>query len=190
MNTALEWKDKPVKYLRDKVVEQLKFNLANDHLEMEEFEQLVTIALSTQSKAELLSLTADLPAQNDTAFEAREQELAVYDDTQSIVSILSESKRSGIWAPSKQMRVLAALSESVLDFRDVRLRPGLTYISLDCYLGEVKIIVPPGVNVVANVRNILASVKNNSRGKMNPDLPTLVIEGRVILGELKIAVKE
>ena len=31
MSASREWKDKPVKYRRDKVVDQLKYNLANNH---------------------------------------------------------------------------------------------------------------------------------------------------------------
>lgn len=190
MDTSLEWKDKPVKYLRDNAVEQLQWHFAKNHLEFDEFEQRVTIALSTQSKAELASLTADLPAREDTKKPNREVDLAVYRDTQPILSILSETKRTGIWVPPKHLRVTTVLSETELDFRDVQLQHNVTYISLGCCLGEVKIIVPPGINVVSQVRCVLGSVENKSRGKMQPDAPTLVFEGKVILGQATITVRE
>ncbi len=187
---SLEWKDKPVKYLRDKVVDQLKYNFGNNHLEIDEFEQLVKIALSTQSKSELLSLTTDLPAKDKTEIKTQEQELEAYKDTESIISILSETKRKGMWIPPKQLRVLTVLGDSEIDFREVQLGPNLTYISLGCCLGASKIIVPPGVNVVSNVKNILGSINNGSQGRMNPDSSTIVIDGKVILGEVTITVKE
>ncbi|MCP4756508.1 MAG: DUF1707 domain-containing protein [Proteobacteria bacterium] len=190
MSSSPEWKDKPVKYLRDKVVDQLKYNLVNNHLEIDEFEQMVTAALSTKSKSELLSLTADLPQKAPIETKPLERELAVYRDKKSINCILSESKTKGIWVPSKQLKVFTALGENEIDFRGAQLEPGLTYVSLGCWLGETRIIVPPGVNVVSNIKNYLGSVDNESQGKLNPDSPTIVFEGKVVLGEVRIAVKE
>ena len=190
MSTELEWRDKPVKYLRDKVVDQLKYSLTNNHLEIDEFEQLVRIALRTQSKSELLSLTADLPTKEIIEIKDQEQELLAYRDTMSVKTILSETKRNGIWFPPKQLKVLTVLGDTEIDFRDVQLEPDLTYISLGCWLGNVKIIVPPEVNVVANIKNLLGSVDNGSRGKLIPNQPTIVIEGRVTLGELENAVQD
>lgn len=189
MSSSLEWKDKPVKYLRDKVVDQLKYNLAHNHLEMDEFEQLVNIALQTQSKAELLSLTADLPPKDVAAIPSPEQELAAYQDKESVLSILSETKRKGSWIPSKQLSVLTVMGEAEIDFRGAQLDADVTYIALGCWLGNTTFIVPPGVNVVSQVRNIMGSVHGGSQGRLNPDAPTIVIEGKVILGEFSITVQ-
>jgi hypothetical protein len=57
-------------------------------------------------------------------------------------------------------------------------------------LGASTIIVPPEVNVVSRVKNLLGSVDSGNQGRMNPDSPTLVIEGKAILGEVRIAVQE
>ena len=65
----------------------------------------------------------------------------------------------------------------------------LTYISLVCWFGEVNIIVPPGINVISNVKNIVADIDNRSQRRINPDSPTIVIEGEVIFGELTIKEK-
>ncbi len=184
-----EWKDRPVKYLRDKVVDQLKLNLAKNHLEIDEFEQLVNIALSTQSKSELLSLTNDLPTKDETEIKNQELELEAYRDKDSLISILSNLKRKGNWVSPKQLRVVTVLGAAEIDFREVSFDSDFTYISLDCWFGEVNIIVPPGVNVVSNVKNIVADIDNRSQRSINPDSPTIVIEGKVIFGEFTIKQK-
>ena len=184
-----EWEDKPVKYLRDNVVEQLKWNLAQDHLDVEEFEQLVAVAFSTQSKSELLALTRDLPTPQHTAVQPIEQELALYKETKSLVTVLAESRKSGLWALPKNLRVVTALAETTLDFRGMRPGQEVKYISLNCYLGATKIVVPPGVNVVSQVKTILGSVDDESRGRIDPNAATLIIEGTVLLGELTIDVE-
>ncbi len=189
MSMSPEWKDRPVKYLRDKVVDQLKLNLAKNHLEIDEFEQLVNIALSTQSKSELLSLTNDLPTKGETEIKNQELELDAYRNKDSLVSILSDLKRKGNWVPPKQLRVVTVLGAAEIDFREVSFDSDLTYISLDCWLGEVNIIVPPGVNVISNVKNIVADIDDRSQRRIKPDSPTIVIEGEVIFGEFTIKEK-
>lgn len=184
-----EWKDRPVKYLRDKVVDQLKLNLAKNHLEIDEFEQLVNIALSTQSKSELLSLTNDLPTKDETEIKNQELELEAYRNKDSLVSILSDLKRKGNWVPPKQLRVVTVLGAAEIDFREVSFDSDLTYISLGCWFGEVNIIVPPGVNVISNVKNIVADIDDRSQRRIKPDSPTIVIEGEVIFGEFTIKEK-
>ncbi len=187
MSSSLEWKDRPVKYLRDKVVDQLKYNLANDHLEIDEFEQLVRIALSTPSKSELLSLTTDLPTIDSIDPKVQAQELIAYDNKESVTCILSESRDKKLGKLPKQLKVLTVMGDSEVDLRDVELDADLTYITLACWLGNSKIIVPPDVNVVLNVKNVLSSLKNESPRRMNPDSPTIVIDGKVILGEVTIS---
>lgn len=190
MSTSLEWKDKPVKYLRDQVVDQLKYNLTHNHLEIDEFDQMVRIALNTQSKTELLSLTTDLPAKTESDLENINQELARINEFESFTNILSSSKRKGIWTVPKLLKVLNVLGDTLLDFRDVQLKPEIKYLSLNCILGNVKIIIPPDVNVVSNIKNVLGAVKGESYAPMNPNSPTIVIEGKVVLGDVTIEVKK
>ena len=189
MSTSLEWKDKPVKYLRDQVVDQLKYSLTHNHLEIDEFDQMVRIALNTQSKSELLSLTTDLPAKTDSALENVNQELARINEIESVTTILSSSKRKGNWHVPKLLRVFNVLGDTLLDFREVQLEPEIKYLSLGCCLGNVKLIVPPGVNVVSNIKNVLGAVKGESYAQMDPNSPTIVIEGWVVLGDVTIKVK-
>ena len=190
MSSSLGWEDKPVKYLRDRVVDQLKYNYSQNHLELDEFEQLVRTALSTQSKSELMSLIADLPTKEIAVVKSHEGKLMAPEDHESMTNILSASKKRGIWIPPKQLKVLTVLGEAEIDFREAQLGSGLTYISLVCWLGSVKIIVPPEVNVVSNIKNILGDVDSCSQGRMAPDASTIVIEGKVVLGEVKIKVEE
>ena len=190
MSSSLEWRDKPVKYLRDKVVDQLKYSFAHDHLETDEFDQLVRLALNTQSKTELLSLVSDLPVKTADDLVTQERDLAILEESESITNILSESKRIGIWTPPKYLKVLNVLGDSQIDFRDVQLERELFYISLTCCLGNVKLIIPPDVNVVVKLKGILSSIDGNSHRRLDPESPTIVIEGKVILGDVKIIVKE
>lgn len=189
MNSLVEWKDRPVKYLRDKVISQLKYNLGKDHLEIEEFDQMMRVALSTQSKSELFSLVADLPKDDSPETQESDYKPDVYRNRDMLVSVMSEQKRIGNWFSSKQLRVITVMGASEIDFRDVRFKSDLLYISLDCWFGEVRVIVPPGVNVISNVLTIAAAAGNKNRTRLDPNAPTIVIEGKVLFGELSIKEK-
>lgn len=188
MNALVEWKDKPVKYLRDQVIDQLKYNFAKDHLEIEEFDQLVRIALSTNSKSELLSLISDLPSKDEIGEKNQEQNLVTFRDEEKIFSIFSGSKREGGWIPPKQLKVVTLFGGADLDFREAQFGSYPTTISLRCCFGGVSIIVPSGVNVVTNVIGIFGGVSNRRQKQMTPDSPTIVIEGVAIFSG--IAIKE
>jgi hypothetical protein len=190
MTPTTEWQDKPVKYLRDVVIEQLKYNLANNHLETEEFDQLVRLALSTQSRRELLSLTKDLPVKGGAGPVDRTGRAPAETDPASVVCILSSSKRPAVPAGELgELNVTTVLGELELDFRGVRLMSDLTEVMVKCWMGEVRIIVPPGLNVVCSLKSLLADVENRAHSMMDPAQKTVVFRGKVVLGEFKIIVK-
>lgn len=188
MNDLLEWKNKPVKYLRDQVIEQLKFNLTKGHLEIDEFEELVKLSLSTQSRSELLSLIADLPPREIVT--SPPLDLDAYTTKDSVISILSDQKRTGRWIPNKQLKILTVMGAAEIDFSEVVFKEDVTYVSLDCWLGEVKILIPEGINVISNVKTILAAYSHQRERSINPNTPTIVIEGKVVMGEVTIEEKQ
>ncbi len=189
MSSSLEWRDQPVKYLRDKVVDQLKYNLSQDHLEMSEFEQLVKIAVSTKSKSELLSLVNDLPQKSEVRKISPQKELVSDIDKGTMISVFSESVRKGKWEPPKQLKVITVFGGAKIDFREAHLGPEIKYISIGCCFGGVDIIVPPGVNVVSNAMSVFGGIDNRSSGEIGPDSPTIIIDGLVVFGGVTIKVK-
>lgn len=186
MDSLVEWKDKPVKYLRDRIIDQLKYNLSKDHLEMQEFEQMVNIALTTQSKSELLSLVADLPTKGGNEIKKPETGIEITGNRDSITCIMSEIKRNGNWLQSRDLKILTVMGASEIDFSEVSFNSDVVYVSVNCWFGEVKIIVPPGVNVVVNVKGIAAGIENESRKSIDPNLPTIILEGKVLFGALVV----
>lgn len=187
MKDLVEWKDKPVKFLRDQVIEQLKFNLTKGHLEIDEFEQMVRFSLTTQSKKELLSLAEDLPEKE--LVPASSVDFDAYEAKESVISILSNQKKGGRWAPSKLLRVLTVLGSAEINFCEAPVKEQVTYIALDCWLGEVKIVIPEGVNIISNVKTILANCNHRGESQITVNAPTIVIEGKVVLGEVSIEEK-
>ncbi len=112
MNLPVEWKDEPVKILRDRVIEQLKYNYAHDHLEDDEFEKRLDIATNTKSKKELLLTIEDLPdfkidevkPSKKTGVSINKSEVS---ESEFLVHVFSGTTRKGIWNPPKKLNVVS-----------------------------------------------------------------------------------
>ncbi len=106
-------------------------------------------------------------------------------------SILSDIQRKGTWPVPKKMRVAAVLGSVSLDFREAQMGPGVTKVKVKSIGGEIKIIVPPHLQVECEGRAILGSFEEmyqNTRG-VDPDAPLLRITGRAIIGTVEISTR-
>ena len=62
----------------------------------------------------------------------------------------------------------------------------LKYNLVDCWLRASKVILPPGLNVITKLSNIMGSVTvdNENQGRIDPNSQTIVLEGKVVMGEV------
>ena len=66
-------------------------------------------------------------------------------------AVMSSIERRGAWLVPRELTVRVKLGNAELDLRDALLEPGLTTIHLEVKLGNVEIIVPPGLPVEMSV---------------------------------------
>src|ERR1051325_7146064 len=108
----------PLSQARDRVIEALSTYFAQDHLSLEELERRLERAYKATTIADLDALTADLrgpvPDSAQRAVVAAGSAPLVV-ERERIVSIMSESKRTGVWAVPQELDVLALMSDATLD---------------------------------------------------------------------------
>lgn len=127
-----------------------------------------------------------VPATTPTMALARPDQVPVDRD---IVSILGEQKQSGPWVPAHLNRVFTVLGSSELDLREATLGPGMTRIAIRCLLGEVVILIPPGLDVRVETNAVLGSVELPERDeppRCGPSEPYVVLSGFVVLGSVEV----
>jgi hypothetical protein len=182
------------------VIDALSAHFAADALDMDEFEQRVDLAHRATSIAELDVLLADLkPATDEQPSaslvpQAEGPQGAVATrrrGSKRVRSILSDIQRKGTWPVPKKLRVTAVLGSVGLDFREAQMGPGVTKIKVKSIGGEIKIIVPPHLQVECEGRAILGSFEEmyQNTGERNPDAPLLRITGRAIIGTVEISTR-
>lgn len=190
--------DRPIDAVREQTIDQLILNYGHDKLSLAAFERRLEVALDATEQAQLLELTADLDLQSDPAYaekkrrhlfgvEAEEKP----EDTEHVVTILGGTERSGPWTVPSELCVWNLMGGTDLDFCDATFSNRVTRVKMLCVMGGVDIKVPEGINVTVKAFCVLGGVANKARGRHDPDAPTLIIEGLVLLGgvDVKVAVQ-
>jgi hypothetical protein len=179
---------------REQTIEALGRHFANDVLSMDEYERRVDVAQRAGTVEELEVLMADLrpPVEESTAL-AKPTDVTVLPaenvpDRRSVVSVLGSATRKGEWTVPRELKVVSVLGETELDFREARLSEGTTRINAVAVLGEVRILVPPGLRVDLEGTGILGEFEDGDGDtrRVADDAPTLRVEGVAVLGEVKV----
>lgn len=190
-------RNKPVKVLRDRVIQTLQDSYAHDLLEEQEFEERLGDATNSANRAELMQLIHDLPLSPETN---QEKNLFTDKTTSSgiqintgkvkpkstLISIMSATERKGIWKPAKRMRILNIMAGTDLDFTKAIMPPGKTTITITCIMGGIDIIVPKGINVETRGVPIMAGIENKTDHDIDENAPTLRINAVVVMGGIEI----
>jgi predicted membrane protein len=64
-----------------------------------------------------------------------------------IVAVIGNDERSGRWRPGEDTRALALVGDCTLDLRQADVAGGERRITAIAVIGDVRVVVPPGVAV-------------------------------------------
>ncbi|MFC6441371.1 DUF1707 domain-containing protein [Bowmanella sp. JS7-9] len=195
MAVALE--DRPREQVKEEVIDQLIHNYSHGVISAEAFERRLDLAMAAQSNAQLVALVADLElGQPDEQYHQRKAqnldvryEPGVGAEFDSQLTVLSSNHRNGPWVVPRTLRIKTLLGNNKLDFTDAIFQHPTVTIKLTSILAEEVIWVPENVNVVVRASNILSSVTNQNRAIAHRQAPTIIIEGAMVLGAIKIGVR-
>jgi signal transduction histidine kinase len=99
-------------------------------------------------------------------------------------------ERRGGWIVPEHLDVRVMWGNAELDLREARMSPGLTTIDVQVTMGNVEIIVPPGMTVTLDVRIVAGNVSEGeqiqSTVEGDADKPRVRITGRVKLGNCEV----
>ena len=195
MAVALE--DRPREQVKEEVIDQLIINYSHGVISEQAFERRLDQAMQANSNERLMSLVADLElGKADENYQAMKQRgmqgsatpAAVRTDKQ--LTVLSSNHCSGEWVVPEELRVTTVLGSNKLDFTHAVFQTPQVIIHLNSYLSEDTIWVPENADVQVSVSNLLSSIENNAGSRLSTDGPRIVVTGRLVLGSVKISVKQ
>ena len=80
------------------------------------------------------------------------------DELKEVRVTMGSIERRGAWIVPEHLDVRVMWGSCELDLRDAKLSPGLTTIDVQITMGNVEIIVPPGMNVMLDVHSVAGNV--------------------------------
>lgn len=162
---------------RERVVQELSLHFASDNLSLDELEARMERAYKAATVADLQTLTADLPrgvrmpeAESQSKAVARpgaapvpvEPSLQLVPDRERVWSVMSETKRRGAWPMPQRLDLTALMSDTTIDLTQATIPTGVVDVHIRSMWAAVKIIVPPGLQVVNRISSLMGSVGGGS----------------------------
>ena len=113
-----------------------------------------------------------------------------------IVAVFSENKKEGYWALPRHLRVLTVFGNVTIDLREAMILPGESVIEAVAVFAEVKVFVPPYLNVECDGDALMGEFgfKKSKRDEMtlqrpDPDAPFIRIIGSAYMASVTVRVK-
>ena len=146
---------------RERVIQQLSDHFANDRISLDELESRLERAYKAATISDLRQLTKDLAAPAESSLPARlpsEEPPALPSDHERVVAIMSETSRRGPWVVPQRLDLLTVMADTTIDLTQAVLPAGIIDIHVRSLWAAVKIVVPPGLQVVSRVSSLMSSV--------------------------------
>lgn len=180
---------------RERTIALLGDHFAQDNLSLEELEHRIEQAYRARDLPALRELLKDLPSAEEKAAHGSQRSAPVPEifgpDDGRIVSVMSQTRRRGVWHVPRSLDVWSVMSETNLDLTQAVLSPGVTELDIHGIMTSVKIVVPPGVRVVMQAGSFMSEISDltDDPPPVGSGAPVVRITGFVLMAELKITVR-
>ncbi|MEU1878460.1 DUF1707 domain-containing protein [Streptosporangium sp. NPDC020072] len=176
---------------REATVEWLRVASVEGRLTLGELTERTEAAYTAVTQAELAVITSDLPGAGRSApapAPAYEPQGRPPGRVRKwFVAVMSESKRRGKWRIDQGLGAVAVMGGVVLDLREAEVRTDVVDIVVTAVMGEVKIIVPDGVDVELDGIAIMGEKKVKvNEAPPGVNAPLIRVKAYVLMGELKV----
>src|SRR5205823_14922291 len=111
-------------------------------------------------------------------------------DRAGTVAFLGNQTRQGDWLLPRLFRAVAALGSVKIDLTRARVGPGTSRIEVRAVLGNVEVIVPPGLRVDCDGAGVLGNFEAHTKAQaaLPPDAPVVSVGGVAFLGNVEVKV--
>lgn len=177
---------------RDAAIDIIALGLKQGRLSQAEHDERLAQALTARTQPELNVLTSDLVVIQDSH---HADELAVRGNsavaptsysTNQVSAIMSTRDRRGSWLVPPYLSVSSIMGTVKIDLRQATFESLELTLGISCIMGEIKLWVPPGTEVIDETRMVMADIKMK---KLSPPLagsPRITLTGLVLMGEVVV----
>ncbi|GAA0431548.1 hypothetical protein Acor_04300 [Acrocarpospora corrugata] len=172
---------------REAVVERLRDASVEGRLTLAELTERTEAAYLAQTHAELAQVTADLPGATAGPAPFPVAAPAKGKARKWFVAVMGDTKRRGKWRIDQELGVVCVMGDVVLDLREAEVRTNEVDIVATSIMGDIKIIVPDGVDVELSGMSIMGDKKVKVvEAPPGQNVPIVRVRGYAIMGDIKI----
>ena len=175
---------------REQVAEVLREAAAEGRISFDELDDRLAQTFAATSYAELVPVTADLPAVSAGNLPAPlSRGLAVAPAYERTFATMSTTRRQGRWRLGAHHKATAMMGGVVLDLREAVLTTPEVTISASAFMGSVDVIVDEHTVVVCDGRAFMGDFsEKRSRSRSDPQggSPVVRVQGRALMGRVNV----
>ncbi|WP_157245998.1 DUF1707 SHOCT-like domain-containing protein [Nonomuraea typhae] len=169
---------------REAVVEMLREASVEGRLTLVELTDRTEAAYTATTHAELALLTQDLPAAGAVPAPAPTPPSRT---KRWFLAIMGDTKRRGKWRVDQELGAAAVMGDVVLDLREAEVRTNVIDVTAIAVMGDVKIIVPDGVEVDVDGFAIMGDRKVDVlEAPPGVKAPVVRVHGYAVMGDVKV----
>lgn len=177
----------PLDSLRRRTQEVLEKAVGEGRLDLGEFSELAGLVWSTDDPKQLEKLILESHAGSELS--PFSEPPSPEEASGTAVAVLGDHKRTGSWVVPEHLTVVSVMGGVTLDLRQATASSREITIYATMVLSNLKITVPPGVEVYSDSIGILSGDKIESSTPL-PGAPKVFIKGLSVLSDIKVRVKD
>ena len=179
---------------RHQVAEILREAAGEGRLDLDELDQRLEAAYAAKTYADLVPLTADLPAHQPAAAPAFRPGVAtgIQPTEERHLALMSGVDRKGVWTVPQQLTVTCFMGGANLDLREAQFSAQEVVITINAFMGGAEIVVNPRTHVVVEGTAFMGGFSGPS-DRHPPELdatsPTVRVRGIAVMGGVSVSRK-
>lgn len=165
---------------REVALTELREACVDGRLTLEEFSERMEVALTARTQGQLQQATTGLTVSTTLPRARRAAK-------RWLVAIMGSTKQAGRWRIDDENTAIAIMGECKVDLRRAEVAAPEITINAFALMGEIKIIVPEGVDVDFTGLAIMGEKKARLSDRAPlPGAPTVRVRGYACMGTVKV----
>jgi hypothetical protein len=184
---------------KEQVVQRLCAHYAQDHLSTGELESRFEAVYKAPDRAALLTVLEGLPAVGPLVAPPPQLysvgpaavgpgSVGTSERPKRYLAMFSTVAKDGFWRPARRIEARAILGEVRLDLREAEIPFDGLDLDVEAFMGEVKIILPPGIGADVDCTAMMAEVSDKSQAG-SYGAPVVRVHGGAVMGTIKVITK-
>ncbi|MFA6167137.1 MAG: DUF1707 domain-containing protein [Gemmatimonadaceae bacterium] len=177
---------------RERTVQALCAHFAQDHLTTQELELRFEEVYRAASLDDLRGLTRGLPTLAPAAMSTTPLPMYAIATATSMpvekrfLALMADVRRQGQWSVPARVKARAFMGAVRLDLREGQVPAEGVDIDVTAVMGEVRIILPPGLRADVDGLAVLGEFSDRTSGGGAPDAPLIRVHGEAIMGAVRV----